>query len=67
MICFGGVGGVALNGFVQPHARATLTATVGLVIVPDLLGISAIAELELLNSSVCSSSSSSSHFTCSVS
>lgn len=41
-------GGVALNGFVEPHAIATLTASIGLWIMPDLLGIRAIAEVMLL-------------------
>ncbi len=45
-------GGVALNGFVEPHAWAGLTATVGLWFMPDLLGIEAIAKLELLNASL---------------
>lgn len=45
-------GGVSLNGFVEPHAWAGLTATVGLWIMPDLLGIEAVAKLELLNASL---------------
>ena len=45
-------GGVALNGFIEPHAWAGLTATVGFWIMPDLLGIEAIASLELLNTSL---------------